>query len=45
MGNKYYGELKLFDNTTANFDGTSGTDINLSAGTAGIFPYAGTLST
>jgi hypothetical protein len=34
MGNKYYGDLKLFDNTSSNFDGTSGTDTTLSAGTA-----------
>ena len=45
MGNKYYGDLKLFDNTSANFDGTNGSDSNLSAGTAGLFPYAGVLST
>jgi hypothetical protein len=44
MGNKYYGDLRLFDNTS-NFDGTNGVDTNLSAGTAGIFPYAGTLNT
>jgi len=45
MGNKYYGDLKLFDNISANFDGTNGSDSNLSAGTAGLFPYAGVLST
>lgn len=43
--NKYYGELKLFDNTWGNFDGTNGSDTYFTAGTAGLFPYAGTLST
>ncbi len=45
QGNKYYGELSLFDNVWGNFDGTSGTDAFLSPWTAGLFPYAGTLST
>ena len=44
-GNKFYGELKLFDNAGGNFDGTNGNDGNLAAGTAGIFPYAGILTT
>ena len=45
MGNKYYGELKMFDNWLQNFDGTSGNDSSLSAGTAWLFAYPGTLST
>lgn len=45
QGNKYYGELKLFDNTWWNFDGTLGNDSYLSAGTAWFFPYAGILTT
>ena len=44
LGNKYYGELKLFDNWS-NFDGTIGNDTYLSPGTAGLFPYGGTLTT
>jgi len=45
LGNKYYGELKFFDNWWGNFDGTSGSDEYLSPGAAGLFPYAGVLST
>lgn len=45
IGNKYYGELKFFDNWGGNFDWTLGNDTYLSAGTAGLFPYAGVLST
>lgn len=45
MGNKYYGDLKLFDNIWNNFDWTNAADGNLSAGTAWLFAYAWTLST
>ncbi len=45
QGNKYYWELKIFDNAGGNFDGTLGNDVYFSAGTAGLFPYAGILST
>jgi hypothetical protein len=31
LGNKYYGELRFFDNISNNFDGTSGSDNSLSA--------------
>ncbi|MEI8009417.1 MAG: hypothetical protein WCI00_08970 [bacterium] len=37
--------MKIFDNAGGNFDGTLGNDVYFSAGTAGLFPYAGILST
>lgn len=45
LGNIYYGNLELFGNTLGNFDGTTGSDIYLSPGSAGFFPYGGTLIT
>ena len=45
VGNKFYWELKLFDNTWGNLDGTNANDSFLSAGAAGLFAYAGVLST
>jgi len=37
--------LKFFGNLSGDFDGTNGNDGYLLPGTAGLFPYAGTLST
>jgi len=45
MGNRFYWELKLFDNTWGNLDGTTGNDTYLSAGDAGLFPYGGAITT
>ena len=45
IGNQYYGEFKVFDNTSTNFDGTNGNDSSLFAGTAWLFAYAGVLTT
>ncbi len=42
--NKYYGELKFFANTS-DLDGTDANDGYLAPGTAGLFPYEGTLIT
>ncbi len=42
--NKFYGELRMFDNWT-NFDGTTAADWMLSVGSAGLFPYAGAITT
>lgn len=45
VGNIYYGELKLFDNAWWNLDGTTSNDSYLTSGAAGLFAYAGTLTT